>query len=55
MGQGNFLKFILIFLEKYFINYGGEKFGKNLEEIFIFGIFEEKIVRKYRNIRKNRY
>ena len=36
-----FLKLILLFLEKYFMNYGGEKFGKNIE-VFILKFLRRK-------------
>jgi len=35
-GLRYFLDFFLYFLEKYFMIYGGGKFKKMLEEIFIF-------------------
>ena len=45
-----FLKFILIFLKNYFMNYNVENFEKMFEEVFILEFMEGKIGRKQRKI-----
>jgi len=42
MRYGSLLKLILLFLENYFMNYGGGKFGKILEKVFILEFFRKK-------------